>query len=141
MIIICIICVFAIYNLIAFSEPIFMYLKLDYIAKSAAQAIEEDGQISGDLTSLIGDLRDSYNINDVRYDFQWQFTRLGGSEKLTRSGGYRAVDLRERFEVEVSATVKVKLADFAFGALSFDMPVRASARGVGQRYWRPYQLY
>jgi len=133
-------CLFIIWNVIVFSEPIFKYLHADYLAKKVVNEIEEEGAISNYTTSLIADLKNEFGFNNPGVVFDIQVNRLGGTE-IYNTIGNRSFQLRERFEVRVYTEVRLVLSDLFFGAFTFNMPITATARGVGQRYWRPSELY
>jgi hypothetical protein len=99
--------------------------EVDYIARTVARRIEQDGRADGAVYALVADLADETGVDA---DVEWAGDFRGLDNKL---------QIREKFTVSVRYTVTVRIIDPTFtNPLFLSIPIRKVVSGVSEVYWK-----
>lgn len=122
--------VFSIFLALVFSfltipEVLIKKQELDYITKTLVRRIERDGMAGVVMWQTLYELSAETGVDaDVSLDGPFR----GAGAKL---------QIRERFTVTASFTVKVRIFEPSFTApVSIDIPIRKTLSGVSEVYWK-----
>ncbi|MCL2146377.1 MAG: DUF4320 family protein [Synergistaceae bacterium] len=112
-------------SLLALPELFIKKQEIDYMAKTIARRLE----IEGELNSKVDDV-----INDLAFEsgfmpsIEWNGNFFGVSNRL---------QIREKFSLTLTHTVRIKLIDPAFtNPVYLDIPISKSVYGVSEVYWK-----
>jgi hypothetical protein len=112
-------------SFLAIPEIFIKKQEIDYIARTVARRIEQDGMAGGAVEAEVARLAAETGVAAA---VEWDGAFQGPEERL---------QIRGRFIVRVRFTVRVKLADPAFLApVYLDVPIQKDVSGVSEVYWK-----
>ena len=114
-----------VFSFLTIPELLIKKQELDYFANAIVRKIERDGMASGGIRQTVNELQAETGI---AADVSWSGPFRGADAKL---------QIREKFTVTASYTVKIKLMDPSFGAPVFlEIPIKKTLTGVSEVYWK-----
>ena len=99
--------------------------ELDYIARNVVRKIEREGEAGRALWQSVNDMRRETGV-DADIELNGAFSGAGAK-----------LQIREKFRVTASYTVRLRLFEPTFaGPVYMDVPIRKTLSGVSEVYWK-----
>ena len=99
--------------------------EIDYMAKTVARRLEIEGELNQKVYETFEEL--SFE-SGFKPEIKWEGNFFGVTDKL---------QIREKFKLTLSHTVKIKIIDPTFSnPVYLEVPIRKSVSGVSEVYWK-----
>ena len=113
------------FSFLSIPEIFIQKQEIDYIARTIARRIEQEGKIDDGLYVFMNELKNETGLNP---SITWSGDFCGPENKL---------QLREKFFLEISDVARIKIIDPSFSSpIVLELPIKKRISGVSEVYWK-----